>query len=244
MRNILSYIILLSVFAFACNDDKSACFKTVGEQVIQERVLTSDFSAVKIQDDIDLVISVDTFKALSIECGKNLQPFIELEFNGNWLVLKNNNTCNFLRDLSTPIKAHLTINSLDLIDLRGFADIVFLDTLEQDIFRFEAWDGGGNVDLKLKCKRTYLKQIVSACDVTVSGQTDLHYVFNTGSGWWRTFDYKARECYVINGGTGDIQVDAEEGLQVEIYQIGNIVYQNDPLVRVVANEGRGTVKPY
>lgn len=239
------YIYFIAVLTFfSCDSENSACFKSVGDKVFQERTLSNDFSAVKIEHNIDLYLSVDTFNALTIECGKNLQPFIEAEIVDNWLVLKNHNTCNFLRDLSTPIIAHLTVNSIEHMDLRGFANIVFLDTLEVDVFGFEAWDGGGNVDLKLKCIRSYLKQIVSACDITVHGETDLHYVFNTGTGWWRTFDYDSRECYVINGGTGDVEVKVNEGLQVEIYQIGNIVYQNEPTVRVVANEGRGSVIQY
>ena len=40
----------------ACDTDKSACLKSVGEQVKQERTLNGKFTAVKIEDDIDFLV--------------------------------------------------------------------------------------------------------------------------------------------------------------------------------------------
>lgn len=92
------FFIGLVFLMFSCDSDTSwDCVQAAGGSVSKEYVL-SEFSKIRIEDDVTLYLKQGETQAIKLETGENLLSDISVSVEGKTLVVKNHNNCNLVRD--------------------------------------------------------------------------------------------------------------------------------------------------
>ena len=225
-------VFLCFSFLFAsCVDQIDDCFRSTGSIRNEERPI-GKFSSIDIDDRINVFLTFgkkDEYK-MSVKAGKNLQDNISTELQGRELVIRNDNKCNWVRDLKKEIDIFLTVPDLDLITYRGSGEVKFLNKLQTDSFRLEVWNGSGNLYFDIEANYTALKINTGSADVYSRGKAEQLVAFSNGLGSLKTQETLAKDVLAINTNVGLVTVHALELLKAEIRSNGNIEYYGSPLV--------------
>ncbi|MFD1292326.1 head GIN domain-containing protein [Lutibacter holmesii] len=108
------FFIVCSILLVSCNDQNANnCFQTAGD-IIQQEVEVATFEKVVVHARIELIITQGDEQKVLIETGENLLNDITAEVINNELILKNNNTCNFVRAYDLT-KVYITVPNLTKI---------------------------------------------------------------------------------------------------------------------------------
>ena len=108
------FFIICSVLLLSCDDENSNdCFQTAGD-IIQTEIEVSSFSKVVVHAQIELIITQGDEHKVVVETGENLLNDITVEVINNELILKNYNTCNFVREYDIT-KIYITAPNLTVI---------------------------------------------------------------------------------------------------------------------------------
>jgi len=92
------YIIFLYLLVVSCNSENApGCFQTVGD-IVTEEFSVDDFSKIRIETDVALQLKQGTTQQVLIKTGENLLSDISVSIENKTLVIRNNNTCNLVRD--------------------------------------------------------------------------------------------------------------------------------------------------
>ena len=128
MRLFAKYCLLfvpLLLMASCNSPDAPDCLKSTGRTTIVERYTGSVPRVLEVYDNIDVYLTQDSATEIRIEGGKNILPDVKLEEKAaGHYVLRNRNTCNWVRSYKRKIKAHIRLSSdLEDIHLHGGGDI-------------------------------------------------------------------------------------------------------------------------
>ncbi|MCB0454434.1 MAG: DUF2807 domain-containing protein [Aequorivita sp.] len=73
------------------------CVKAAGDSIFKEYIV-SEFSKIRIEDDVTLYLKQGETQQVKLETGENLLSDISVSVEGETLVVKNHNNCNLVRD--------------------------------------------------------------------------------------------------------------------------------------------------
>lgn len=235
----LIYITLAIAFFWNCGKN-SACFKSAGDS--ETKLITDiEFSEIVLYDNIDLELKYDSIVSIKIETGENLTPFIETSIRNGILTLKNNNTCNFLRNQKSEVKVTVSSPQLNRLTYYGIGDIWSNDTLFYPIFEFDSYEGMGDMSLILNSNNVSIKEHIGNCDITLSGKSKSTYLYLTTIGNYFCQNLISEKAHVNNLGVGDINVFAQDELLIEKQKSGDVNYWGNPNVTIAINTGTGRI---
>lgn len=108
MKYIYCYILILCFFA--CDSENAPdCFQLAGD-TIQVPYELPDFTKIRMEHNVSLVIKQGETQEVILETGENLLPEVLVYVEDGVLVLRDNNNCNYVRDfgitraiVTTPI---------------------------------------------------------------------------------------------------------------------------------------------
>jgi hypothetical protein len=235
VKYLLAGCLLLSVTS-CTEEDFCNCFQRTGGKITEERSL-GPFSKIELNNNIDLEVIPDTMNAVFITCGDNLIDGISTEVLNSKLILRNNNKCNWLRDLSNKFTARVHVKNLDYILSQGSGDITFLDTLRTSPFLLETANGTGEYRLLFSSNNAELKLHSGPADIYASGKIDQIYFFSGANGYIYAEDLISQYCTVNTASTGDCRVQANVKLDVNIDYIGDVFYRG---AATVSRTGSGS----
>ena len=239
---IKNYYILLIAFAAAillsCGKE-SSCIKSTGKIASEIRSISAIITKIKIEDNINLILTQSTEATLSVEAGENLLPRINTGINGNVLEISNGNKCNFLRSYKKPINVYLSLPNLTEIAYEGKGTVSSVGDLSFPKLMVETRNGTGNIKLNLSSDEVRLISHAGSTEFNVTGTTNNLFVFSGASTWCYLSSLSANIVHVNNAGVGDISVNANNTLLIELSSLGNIIYSGNPVVTVSVNTGSG-----
>ncbi len=235
------FIAAVTLVFFSCGKE-SSCFKSTGKIITEQRVISSDVTSIKTEDNIDVIITQNNEASLVIEAGENLIPYIKTTVSGDELTISSDNKCSLFRNYDTPIIVHLSIPNLTNMDYTGQGIITSSNTLNFPDFTFETRKGTGSVNLELNSNDVSVIQHTGPADITLSGTTDNLYAYLGRQGWQFLSGLSANNVHTNNAGYGDIIVTANNTLLVELTSIGNIDYYGSPVVTVSTHTGSGELR--
>ena len=221
---------------------ESSCFKSTGKIITEQRAISNDVNMIKTEDNIDIVITQGSESTMIIEGGENLLPYITTEVSGTELTISSDNKCSLFRDYSIPITIYLSVPNLVYIDYTGQGNISSTNTLNFPEFKFETSKGTGSINLNINANNVTVLQHTGPSDVTLTGFTNTLYAYSGETGWQYLNNLVANNVHVNNGGTGDIIVNANNSLLVELTSIGNIEYYGNPVVTISKHTGSGELR--
>jgi hypothetical protein len=146
-----------------------------------------------------------------------------------------------LRDYDNLVTVYLSCPNIKNIEYIGFGDITSNGVLNFPELTIDSWEGTGRVSLNLNSNNLYLKLHTGPADFSISGFSNFLYVYTNGNGWIHCENILAKKAHVSTSGTGDIFVNPEEELRVELRAIGNVNYYGNPILNVTEHSGSGQI---
>ena len=236
----LWFFSIIAITFFSCGKD-SACFKGTGKIVEEQRVISSDVTMIRTQNNIDIVITQSNEASLTIEGGENLLPYINTDVSGTEITISSDNKCSMLRDFSIPITAYLSLPNITKINYTGQGDITSTNTLNLTSLDIESRGGTGSINLNVNVEDFFLRQHSGPADFTFTGSVNNSYVYTLGSGWFYLNNFLTNNLHVSHNGTGDVVVNANKELIIELRYIGNVEYYGNPNLNVTEHTGTGEI---
>lgn len=164
MKKGICYILWGTCILTSCEGDQvNDCFQAAGD-TIQRTYSLPFFSEIRIEDDVSLVIKQGPAQEVVIETGDNLVSDVSVEVDGEILVVKDNNRCNFVRDYGIT-KLFVTTPDLKKIrnssefDVRGEGVLQFpsLRLVSNTTEGIEDSRKSGDFILKLNCEELWVE---------------------------------------------------------------------------------------
>jgi hypothetical protein len=134
MKNVWSFFII-SLLLLSCSKEKTFdCVKSTGAVVKEERSF-EDFDELLVEDNINIILVQNIPGKVVLEAGKNLLPKIGITKIGRVLTVRNNNTCNWVRNYKVPVNVYVGADQVKKITQHGYGrltagEAVVTDTLD------------------------------------------------------------------------------------------------------------------
>jgi hypothetical protein len=225
-------ILLCLILCFAsCQKELSDCFKGRGRPVKDERSLLP-FTKILAYDKIDLVLIKDSLQPehAVIESYKNLVPSIILTVNQDELTIRDNNTCNFVRDLDnrTNVKVYLH----DLRHLEVHDDVSVKTGGRMHLDKLLIMDKSLN-DMELELSALHPGIIEthqeSAGNIKLKGYAAIFISVVDDVGSMDASGLQGDYTFVFNNGPRDCYVQPYKVLGGQINYSGNVYYNRMPI---------------
>jgi hypothetical protein len=221
---------LLLVTSCGLSED---CFKGNGTRIIQTFPF-ENFTKIKMHEGIGLVVKEGPNYEVKIAAPSSILDNIEVQLDGNMLVVKDRSTCNIARDYGQTV-VYVTTPFLEEIHSKTEQDILSDGVLtfpELKLYSVDISDGAGTGDFRLKLD-TQLLYIESnnVSNFYVSGETNrLIVFFSWGNGIFNGEQLQSNSIDVYHRGSNDIIFSPIQSIEGNIYSTGNIVLKNRPII--------------
>jgi len=220
-------MIIILLFA-GCAKDNGVCVSTTGKTITRERQV-QPYRTVEVNDNINLILTQDpAINKIIVEAGENLIDGITTEIDSGKLVLRNQNSCNWLRSFKVPVNVYLTFTQLDTIIFQAAGNITCTNDWTNYSAYLEVIEGAGKIDLKLQVYRSYFMIRYGTTNITVTGNSEVTTLISYGFGPLHAEDLVSKFTYVSCYSSNDMFVYSSIDLAVEIGNIGNVYYRGDP----------------
>jgi len=246
MNNVIKLIILLLIIAlcFRCKKDDGSCITTTGKMIRESRVALP-FHFVEVYDNINVFLSQDTaLTSICVEAGENLIGGITTEIDSGRLVLRNRNSCNWLRNFSIPVNVYLTFTKLDTLFFRAAGNVTCTNTWTNDSIFFNVIEGAGQISLDLHMFKSYIHIQYGTVRLYAAGFSQVTFISSQGYGPLHAEELVSKFTYVYTFSPNDVFVYASEQLGVEIGNIGNVYYRGNPGDISAEIYGSGKLMPF
>jgi len=125
----LVFLILSTFLLSSCDaEDAPGCFKKAGE-IIQDEVAVDVFNEIIVYERVKLFIQQGPVQKVVIETGENLRKDVSVEVINNRLSIRNENSCNLVRDYELT-KVYVTIPDLTWLQNSSGSAIESIGTLK------------------------------------------------------------------------------------------------------------------
>ena len=231
-------IIVFATLVLSCGKE-SSCLKSSGNIKTELRALTTPITKIKIADNINLILTQSNQNELKVEAGDNLLPYINTGVNGETLEISNGNKCNFLRSYDKPVNVYLSVPNLIEIAYEGKGNISNTGILNFPKLTIESRSGTGDIELNIVSDQVRLLSHAGATKFTLTGSANNLFVYSGASTWCYLSALSANIVHVNNAGAGDVMVNSNTSLLVELTSLGSIIYSGNPTVTVGVHSGSG-----
>ncbi|HEU4717120.1 MAG TPA: DUF2807 domain-containing protein [Bacteroidia bacterium] len=218
------------------------CFKGTGDIVTEERQL-QPYHNVYVEDNVNLIFVEDTMNIVRVEAGKHLIKLVKTESDGEWLRIRNDNKCNFMRRYGIPINVyiHYVRNSIYHIKTKGTGEITNANPCTSDSIDLDV-ESSGDITFEMNSPAVYTHQH-GAGDITLTGHSDNVIIYSRGTGFTITDGITSGYTWVSTNTTGKITVAPSNLLIVEILGPGNVYYKGTPASIVSSELNTGKLLP-
>lgn len=231
----LALILLTSCEREQMND----CVTSTGPMRTEERSVGA-FSAIELNDRIDLVIGPRATGTVAVEAGRNLLGQLVTEVKDGVLVIRNDMTCHWVRSFKPRITVHVPINTWQRLSLRGTGNVHTTDTIVGDYLEVEQWEGEGSTLLLVRTLNTNIAMHTGAGSITLRGTTSAAYLYSGIMAPLDASGLHAEDVTVNNSGVADIRCRASQSLNVQLFDAGDVYYYGAPatITSTVTGSGR------
>ncbi|GAA0893293.1 hypothetical protein GCM10009122_29720 [Fulvivirga kasyanovii] len=234
-----NYIILLIILMYGCDSENAPdCLQKAGDNT--EVVLdVAPFSLLEVTADLNVVIEQGPEQIVMLSAGENLISDIYYEVIDDRLLIRNDNSCSWVRSYDFPV-VKITHPNIAEIRLAGSGLISSKGTLSfPDLSLISENESG---DFKLNLNTTALEVVSN--DITnfyMSGSVEnLRVMFASGDGRFEASDLHATNANIFHRGTNDIIVHVSGELSGRIISSGDLIYvKTKPTIIDVSLENLG-----
>ena len=206
------------------------CIKNAGNPVIKEYAI-SDFNKIRVHSGISLVVKEASDFKVNIQSGTNLIGNIEVTKQGDFLVVKDNSTCNWTRDFKAAT-VFVTAPNISEIHSKTEQDIYSDGTLTYPILRLFALNedeaGTGDFYFNVNNAQTVIESN-HVSNSTISGNTaELLCNFYFGTGKFYGENFSCQNIKIFQRGSNDMILKPIQSISGKILNTGNVILKNNP----------------
>lgn len=235
--------LIIALCLTSCNKEEGwDCLKKSGPEITELRTL-ENFNEVYIEDKIDVILKPSSVYEVEVTFGKNILPKITSNVIDGKLYLKNEATCDMVRNLKERPVVTIGFPSISHIEYSGSGDISCVDSLRGPSFTFEQWNGSGNVDLISTSDTLKILLHTGHGNVKVSGTSVLSEYYSNAVGGIDAREVSAEVCLVNNSGVNSIYLTVSDYLYSYIGGSGNVYYRGEPSIEQTG-DGKGSLIPF
>jgi hypothetical protein len=234
-----SLILLLSIFVGCKKENSCDCIKRTGSIESETRTLAA-FEIVEVENNFNLYLIQDSVSFVEIHAGKNLISNIETTIANHKLLIKNNNKCNFTRSYKKKIEIYLHFKKLNELVYKGTGPITSINTIYNDSFTFNSWDGTDSVKLNLEVPLVYANIHTGVADLIVNGHAQQLYAYARSNGTFRMKQFICKNVYTNNLSASDHFFNVQNKLEALVQYVGNTYYLGNPteVIKTENNAGK------
>ena len=207
------------------------CIEATGS-IITKDFTVADFDKIIVHQGISLVITEGLVYKVEVQTGENLMPNIEATVTDGLLTLKNNTTCNWVRDYGNTV-VYVTAPNITELHSKTERTITSNGVLTYPILRLISMDlsdgvGTGDFNIQVSNSQTVIENN-NVSRYYISGQTDNLIVgFYNGNGRFEGQNLKAKTVNVFHRGSNDMIVKPTESITGKMVSTGNVILKNNP----------------
>ncbi|MBX7204813.1 MAG: DUF2807 domain-containing protein [Bacteroidia bacterium] len=227
--SIFFYLFISFTLSTCTGEQMDDCITSAGKKRTETRYL-SNFTDIHAGNYFDIYLKQDLSKPpyIKITAGSNLLGQIITDVDRGVLYLDNQNVCNWVRSFQNRIPVEINVHTLGMIHTIEDAAVIGSDSLAQGVVTLL---NESSNDMYVYGSFEYLivNQKLQG-DVAADGTAGILIVNQEGVGKTNLQGILGAYVFVNHYGKNDIQVDAFKGLEVYIYNSGNVYYLNhEPL---------------
>lgn len=232
------------VIFFGCNSDKGwNCIQTSGTSIEQEIPLPP-FEKILVWEQTKLFVEQGEMQKVVVKTGKNLLPNVHFSVNDGLLEIRNENTCNWIRDYGN-VEIYVTVPNVSEIRSStgygvgsvGLLKFPSLRLISEDAAGDYHTDGDFNMNLD-----------VENLEIVANGRSAF---FLSGKASKANFGLYSGDCRVysenlivdelsfFHRSTGPMIVNPQLSLKGKIVSIGDVISKNRPPIVEVEELYRG-----
>ena len=244
MRKIFYFLTIL--LFVGCNSDKGwDCIQTAGS-IVQQEISVESFDKILVWERVKLFIEEGEEQKVVIESGSNLMSDIEVSVIDGRLEIRNNNSCNLVRDYGLT-KVYITspniseIRSSTGMDIQSIGILNFpsLLLLSESHASEEKYHTDG--DFKMELNVQNLTIVANGLSKFYLNGTAENSTFGLYSGNCRIYaeDLIIQDLTVYHRSTGPMVVNPQQSIKGKIVSLGDIISKNRPPIVDVEELYRG-----
>ena len=237
-------ILLFFLYVVLGCSKPSECIEATGA-IISKDFPVNAFDKIIIYSGISLVITQGPVASVEVQTGENLIENIEVKVENGFLSVKDNTTCNWVREygnttvfVTSPNISEIHSKTEKNISSNGVLTYPTLKLISTDLS-----DGAGTSDFYLNVNNYQI--VVENNNVSryyLSGQTNNLIVnFYEGNGRFMGENLNAKEVKIFHRGTNDIIVKPIDLITGKLYSTGNLILKNTPPIVDVQQYYQGRV---
>ncbi|MCF6242930.1 MAG: DUF2807 domain-containing protein [Bacteroidales bacterium] len=217
-------LLLLIIVLQSC--EKKNCLSSTGSKIEEERILSA-FQYIDAYDNFQIYLQNDTVHKVLIETGEKLIPFIETYVQNDTLIIKDNNTCNFLKNYPER-KLYISVDTLKGMSLNGASDLFTVDTFRVKSCSIRFLADIGSCDLSVDAYVFQLQIWYASGDFKVKGKAYSAYLSTEQTSFIYADSLESTICHAYNNSKGDIYTQSGKYFYYRIKNTGNIYYSGKP----------------
>lgn len=227
--------ILFLILIFGCSKP-SDCIESAGNEVKKEFSVAS-FDKIKVYKGLNLVITQGTTQKIEVQTGENLIDNIEVKIENGFLILKDNSSCNWVREygqttifVTTPTLSDIICKTEKTISSNGILTFPILRLNATDLI-----DGAATGDFNLQIDNNQLViETNNVANFYISGKTkDFQANFYEGNGRIEAANLLADNINVFHRGSNDMVLNPQKKITGKMVSTGNIICKNPNVINEV-----------
>ena len=208
------------------------CFKEAGA-IITYNVEAAEFTSINVGEGIEIILQEGTERKVMVETGEYLKDDITISVSNGELILKNNSSCNWVRDynitkvhINTPVLEKIYSSSQFTVRSVGTLNFPNLE-LQSGLFEETA---SGSFELQVNCQNLTVQDNESIyCNINGYAE-NLSVNFYSGDARFNGANLIAQNISIYHRSSNDIIVNPQQQVAGTIASTGNLVLVNQPPV--------------
>lgn len=235
------YIVMLCLAGFvSCKKENMCdCVKSTGPtNVIYHDV--QDFTCLEVKDKMNVYLTQGPQFEVKVEAGRNLQPLIKVERDGETLRVFNTNRCNWVRGYKHQINVYITAPYFKNILNNGVGPVESVNTITQDTLTCKT-NNSGDIRLTLNTNAVMCSAHGNG-DIYLMGTTVALMNNYTGTNFLYAKDLTVTSyIYLHSLSIGHAYVKAPTNglMDIQIERAGNVYYTGNPSTINLTKNGKG-----
>jgi len=226
---------LLSYLFYSCNSENAPdCFQNSGDSVrVQAEVPT--FTDITVFENLNVVLKQGTQQLVEIETGEFLLNEVSVEVAGDRLILRNENSCNYVRNygmttiyVTSPNISQVRSSTGGLISSDGVLAYENLSIVSESFTEPEAETTDGAFDLEVDAENVSIL-VNGIAFVQLAGEVENLSVFiAAGDSRIEAESLIAQNVTVNHRGSNDIIINPQLQIRGVIRGYGDVISNNRP----------------
>jgi hypothetical protein len=237
MKRIFLFLVFSLVLLTSCRDFFGRRVRGNGKLSTETRTAAS-FNGVKVSGAIDLYVRQNSSPSIKIEADENLLKYIEIENDGNMLVIHTKRGVNLRPTRS--LRVYIGAPAFSRLEASGACDIFSENKISSPETLNIDLSGASDAKLEVNAPRVDV-DVSGAGTVTLKGETRDFSVDGSGSTDIKCYGLLAENTKVGISGAGSAEVFASVKLDVDVSGAADVRYKGNGTVSQRVS-GAGSVK--